>query len=37
MNNEIIFYTSKQGDIIIQPLIQNDTIWMSQEQIGKLF
>lgn len=37
MNKEIIFYTSKHGDVTIQPLIQNDTIWMSQEQIGKLF
>lgn len=37
MNKEIVFYTTKHGDITIQPLIQNDTIWMSQEDIGKLF
>lgn len=37
MNNEIVFYTNKEGDVTIQPLIQNETIWMSQEQIGKLF
>jgi len=37
MNSEIIFYTSKNWDVTIKPIIENETIWMSQEQIGELF
>jgi len=37
MNKEVILYTSKNGDIKMTPLLQNDTFWLSQEDIATLF
>lgn len=37
MKKEIILYTSKTADIKISPLLQDDTFWLSQEDIATLF
>ena len=37
MNTEIILYTSQNKDIKVSPLLQDDTFWLSQEDIAKLF
>jgi prophage maintenance system killer protein len=37
MNKEIILYTSKNGDVIVTPLLHSDTFWLSQEDIATLF
>lgn len=36
-NNQIIFYKSKDWDIKIDVLLENETIWLSQKQMGELF
>ncbi|MDQ7009200.1 MAG: virulence RhuM family protein [Candidatus Gracilibacteria bacterium] len=34
---EILFYKSDEGDIKINVIFQNETIWLSQKQIGDVF
>ena len=37
MKNNIIMYTSKDGVIKVDTTIVDDTIWMSQNELAKLF
>jgi hypothetical protein len=37
MNNNIIIYTSYDGKIKVDANIENETIWMSQDNIANLF
>ncbi len=37
MNNELTIYRSKNSDVNINPLLKEDTFWLSQEDIAKLF
>ncbi|MCH2189110.1 virulence RhuM family protein [Candidatus Gracilibacteria bacterium] len=34
---EILFYTSDEGDIRVNVLFKDETIWLSQKQMGELF
>lgn len=34
---EIPIYQSKQGDIKIDVLLENETVWLTQEQMATLF
>ncbi|MDD2870444.1 MAG: virulence RhuM family protein [Candidatus Gracilibacteria bacterium] len=34
---EILFYKSDEGDIKINVIFENETIWLSQKQMGELF
>ena len=34
---EILIYQSKQGDIKIDVLLENETVWLTQEQMATLF
>ncbi|MCP4523137.1 MAG: cell filamentation protein Fic, partial [Candidatus Gracilibacteria bacterium] len=34
---EILFYKSDEGDIKINVIFKNETIWLSQKQMGELF
>jgi hypothetical protein len=36
-NNEIIIYTSAEGDVRVEVLFQNDTFWMNINRIAELF
>ncbi|NUJ98124.1 virulence RhuM family protein [Candidatus Gracilibacteria bacterium] len=36
-SGEIIFYNSEEGDIKINVIFENETIWLSQKQMGELF
>ncbi|TAF79570.1 MAG: type II toxin-antitoxin system death-on-curing family toxin [Runella slithyformis] len=35
--NEIVFYTTPQGDVTLKVLHQNETLWLSQKSIAELF
>ena len=35
--SEIILYNTKDSDISIDVLVENDTVWLTQSQIGVLF
>lgn len=37
MKNNIVIYTSKDGVVKVDTNIENENIWMSQEQIAKLY
>ena len=37
MNNNIIMYTSKDGNVKVDVNLKNDDIWMSQNELAKLF
>ena len=37
MNKEVVLYTSKYGDIKASPLLKDNTFWLSQWDIAKLF
>lgn len=37
MKKELILYTSKYGDVKVSPILQDNTFWLSQEDIAKLF
>jgi hypothetical protein len=34
---EIILYRAKDGDISMDVLIENETVWLTQSQMGVLF
>jgi hypothetical protein len=34
---QIILYKTENGNIFIDVLVDNDTVWLSQEQMGLLF
>ncbi len=34
---EILIYQSNQGDIKIDVLLENETVWLTQEQMATLF
>jgi hypothetical protein len=36
-NNELIMYTSAEGDVRVEVLFQNDTFWMNINRIAELF
>lgn len=36
-NNNFIFYTTPEGAVKLNVLLQNETIWLSQEQMSTLF
>ncbi len=36
-NWEILFYSWQDGDIKIEVIFQNETVWLSQKQMAKLF
>jgi len=36
-NNELIFYTSAEGDVHVEVLFQDDTFWMNINRIAELF
>lgn len=35
--NEIIFYTTESGNVKVEVLFENETVWLSQAQIAVLF
>jgi len=35
--NELIIYTSAEGDVRVEVLFQNDTFWMNINRIAELF
>ena len=37
MNNNIIMYISKDGNVKVDVNLKNDDIWMSQNELAKLF
>ena len=37
MNNNIIMYTSKDENVKVDVNLKNDDIWMSQNELAKLF
>jgi len=37
MRNEIVLYKNKEGNIKLDVNIQNETVWLTQEQMGQLF
>lgn len=36
-NTEIILYTTPEGDIKIDTVFQNETIWLTQKKMAELF
>ena len=36
-NSEIILYTTPQGDIKLEVIVQDETVWLTQKAIGELF
>ena len=36
-NSEIILYTTPQGEIKIEVFLQDETVWLTQRSMGKLF
>lgn len=36
-NSEIIFYTTPQGEIKIEVILQDETVWLTQRAMGELF
>ncbi|GBD96906.1 MAG TPA: hypothetical protein ENG83_13335 [Nitrospirae bacterium] len=37
MNNEIIFYTTTDGNKKVEVVLHNEDFWLSQKQIAELF
>lgn len=38
MNNaEIILYTTPQGDVKLEVIVQDETVWLTQKAMGELF
>ena len=37
MENQIEIYTTKENQIEVQVLFEQDTVWLSQEQLVRLF
>ena len=37
MNSEIIIYQNPEGDIKIDVRLEDETVWLSQAQMGQLF
>ncbi len=37
MNNEIIFYTTPDGNKKVEVVIQNETAWLTQKALAELF
>ncbi len=38
MNNaEIVLYTAPQGDVKVEVIVQDETVWLTQKAIGELF
>ena len=37
LENNIVIYTSKDGNVKVDMNVKNESIWMSQEQIAKLY
>ena len=37
MNSEIEIYQSSDGQTEVQVTFDNDTVWLNQDQLGKLF
>ncbi len=35
--SEIILYTTPQGDIKLEVIVQDETVWLTQKAIGELF
>ena len=36
-NSEIILYTTPQGEIKIEVMVQDETVWLTQRAMGELF
>jgi len=36
-NSEIILYTTPQGDVKLEVIVRDDTVWLTQKAIGELF
>ncbi len=37
MQNEIILYSTPQGDIKVEVFLQDETVWLTQKTMGQLF
>lgn len=37
MNSEVLIYTDEKGEIDLKVSLENDTVWLSQKQMGELF
>ena len=37
MNSEIILYTTPQGDVRLEVIVQDETVWLTQKAMGELF
>lgn len=37
MNSEILIYQNKEGDIKIDVRLEEETVWLTQSQMGQLF
>jgi hypothetical protein len=37
MQNEIILYSTQQGDIKVEVFLQDETVWLTQKAMGQLF
>ena len=35
--NDIILYTTPQGEVRVEVLIQDETIWLTQQKMAELF
>lgn len=36
-NSEIILYTTPQGDVRLEVIVQDETVWLTQKAMGELF
>ena len=36
-NSEIILYTTPQGDVKLEVIVQDETVWLTQKTMGELF
>ena len=36
-NSEIILYTAPQGDVKLEVIVQDETVWLTQKTMGELF
>ena len=36
-NSEIILYTTPQGDVKLEVIVQDETVWLTQKAMGDLF
>lgn len=36
-NSEIILYSTPQGEIKIEVILQDETVWLTQRAMGELF